>query len=537
MLQVYREKCLRGFRVDISEIWTTSRFPLVDISSKLANVTVTLSREYSMTQRKTQNKSLALLPLLLGSPLAMAQGYQLVWADEFDGNSLDLGSWEYQIGNGNAYGLPSGWGNNELQYYTNLSPNVSVSGGTLKITAREQTLGGLPYTSARIRTMGLRDFLYGRFEGRMKIPSTSGVWPAFWMLPSDSPYGNWASSGEIDIMESVNSANQIYGTIHHGSPWPNNQYNGSNVNDGTDFSQDFHEYAVEWDPDEIRWYLDGVEFHRVTSAQWYSSAATGNARAPFDVPFHILLNVAVGGNFPGNPNGSAVYPQTLEVDYVRVYERVQTPFGDVAHPIPGTIEAEDFDNGINGQSYFDCDATNNGGAYRETGVDIQVSTESGFNVGWLCPQEWMEYSVEVATTGQYRLDVRVASLATGGAFHLEVDGENLTGTIAVPSTTGWQSWQTVSATLELNAGTQIIRFVNDATANQEYNFNSMHFTLEGGCSVADFSVPYGDLNFFDVSAFLTLLSGNDPQADLNDDGLFNFFDVSAFLAAFAQGCP
>lgn len=490
-----------------------------------------------MSQRKSQNITIALLPLLMGSSLAIAQDYQLVWEDAFDGNSLDLGSWEYQTGNGNAYGLPSGWGNNELQYYTNLSPNISVSGGTLKITAREQTLGGLPYTSARIRTRGLRDFLYGRFEGRMKIPSTSGVWPAFWMLPTNSPYGNWASSGEIDIMESVNTANQIYGTIHHGSPWPNNQHNGSTVNDGTDFSQNFHEYAIEWDPDEIRWYLDGVEYHRVTSAQWFSSVASGNARAPFDVPFHILLNVAVGGNFPGNPNGGATYPQTLEVDYVRVYERVQTPFGDEPHAIPGTIEAEDFDNGINGQSYFDCDAANNGGDYRQTGVDIQASTESGFNVGWLCVDEWMEYSVDVASAGTYQLDARFASLSTGGAFHIEVDGQNLTGTVNVPSTGGWQAWQTVGATLELEEGTQIIRFVNDGSAAQEYNFNSMLFTFAGGCSVADFAQPFGELNFFDVSAFLSLLTSEDPSADLNNDGLFNFFDISAFLNSFTQGCP
>jgi beta-glucanase (GH16 family) len=480
---------------------------------------------------------LTLLCSLLLCNKAFGQEFQLVWADEFEGNALDLSSWEYQTGTGTAYGLPAGWGNDELQYYTNLSSNVSVSNGTLKITARQQNFGGQPYTSARIRTVGLRDFLYGRFEGRMKIPSTSGVWPAFWMLPTNSPYGGWASSGEIDIMESVNTADSIFGTIHHGAPWPNNQYTGTTVNNGTDFSQEFHEYAIEWDPDEIRWYLDGQQYYSVTSDNWFSSLANGNVRAPFDVPFHLLLNVAVGGNFPGNPNGSASYPQVLEVDYVRVYERVQTPFGGKPHPIPGVIEAEDFDFGINEQSYLDCDSTNNGGEYRDTGVDIQASTESGFNVGWICNGEWIEYTVNVEYAGEYQLDARVSSLATGGAFHIEVEGVDLTGTIPVQVTNGWQNWITASGTLELESGEQVIRFVNEAIAGQEYNLNSMTFTRSGGCTQVDFAEPFGQLNFFDVSTFLSLLTSEDPLADLNDDGLFNFFDVSGFLSLYAQGCP
>ncbi len=494
-----------------------------------------------MTQFKSPIKQMAIIASTTAIAAAFnplqAQELSLVWADEFDGNSLDLSSWSYQTGTGTAYGLPAGWGNNELQYYTNLDSNVSVSNGTLKITAREQSFGGQPYTSGRIRTLGLRDFLYGRFEGRMKIPSTSGVWPAFWMLPTNSPYGGWASSGEIDIMESVNIADSIHGTIHHGSPWPANQMNGSTVNNGTDFSLEFHEYAIEWDPDEIRWYLDGQQYHSVSSSQWFSSEATGNPRAPFDVPFHFLLNVAVGGNFPGNPNGSASYPQTLEVDYVRVYERIQAPYGGSAHPIPGVIEAEDFDSGINGQSYLDCDTTNNGGAYRETGVDIQAATESGFNVGWICQGEWMEYTVEVETTGEYQVDTRVASLATGGLFHIEIDGVDLTGPIIVPITSGWQNWMTATGTLQLDAGEHIIRFVNDSSSIQEYNFNSMTFSQLGGCSPADLAEPFGSFNFFDVSAFLSFFIEQDPRADITGDGQYNFFDVSSFLGLFSQGCP
>lgn len=482
-------------------------------------------------------KILLTASIALSAMHAQGQVYELVWSDEFDGTQLDSSSWETQTGTGTAYGLPAGWGNNELQYYTNFANNVSVSNGTLKITARQESFGGQPYTSARIRTKGMHEFLYGRIEGRMIIPSTSGVWPAFWMLPTNSPYGGWASSGEIDVMESVNNADSMHGTIHYGSDWPNNQLNGGSFNNGTDFSAGFHVFSVEWEPDQIRWYIDGQQYHSVNSNQWFSSAAPGNERAPFDSEFHILLNIAVGGNWPGNPNGSASYPQTMEVDYVRVYQLQQAPFGAEPSLIPGVIEAEDFDLGTEGQSYHDCDASNNGGAYRDTGVDIQPATEGGFNIGWLCQDEWLEYTVHVQQAGLYQLDARVASLSTGGSFHLESDGVDVSGTVLVPSTGGWQNWTTVSANIELEGGEQILRFVNDSALGQEYNFNSIGLTSNGPCSPADFDEPYGQLNFFDVSSFLAAFSAEDPAADLNEDGNLNFLDVSVFLSMFGVGCP
>ncbi len=489
-----------------------------------------------------QAKILIILPLLsIVAPRSLAQdkGWELVWEDQFEGETLDTDNWSYQTGNGNAYGLPAGWGNNERQYYTNLGSNLQVSGGTLKIIAREQSLGGEDYTSARIRTLNKREFLYGRIEARMKLPSTTGIWPAFWMLPTDSPYGGWASSGEIDILESVNEADRMYGTLHYGAGWPNNQSTGPRLQDGRDFSEDFHVYAVDWEPDSFTWSVDGVPFGTVTSDQWYSSAAPGNPRAPFDSQFHILLNVAVGGNFPGDPNAGSVFPQTLEVDYVRAYQRVQVPFGGVAHAIPGVIEAEDFDAGGDGQSYHDCDAGNSGGAYRATGVDIEESSESGFNIGWMCEGEWLEYTVDVREPGTYELGARVASQTTGGSFRLERDGVDLTGPVGFEATGAWQSWRSVTATLDLDAGEQVIRFVNLGGASDEYNFNSMTFSLaaDPGCNEADIAQPYGQLNFFDVSAFLTAFTAGGDEADFNADGVHNFFDVSAFLTGFNQGCP
>lgn len=465
-------------------------------------------------------------------------GWELVWSDEFEGTTLNSANWTAQTGNGNAYGLPAGWGNNELQYYTSLSSNLEVSDGMLKITAREQSIGGASYTSARIRTVNKQEFVYGRFEARMKLPSTPGAWPAFWMLPTDSPYGGWARSGEIDIMESVNYADRMYGTLHYGDAWPANAHRGVSIDNGTDYSDDFHVFSVDWEPDSFTWAIDGVPYGTLTSDQWYSVSDSSNPRAPFDSQFHLLLNVAVGGNFPGNPNGDSVFPQTMEVDYVRVYQRVQEPFNEDPHAIPGLIEAEDFDHGTQGQSYNDCDAANNGGAYRESGVDIEASTESAFNIGWMCEGEWLEYTVDVAEAGEYEVDVRIASESTGGAFRIERDGEDLSGTVNFPATGGWQTWESATATIELEAGEQVLRFANMSTS-QEYNFNSMTFTQLGGpnCNDADIAEPFGTLNFFDVSAFLTAFAGQDPAVDLDGNGVFNFFDVSAFLTEYAAGCP
>jgi hypothetical protein len=224
---------------------------------------------------------------------------------------------------------------------------------------------------------------------------------------------------------------------------------------------------------------------------------------------------------------------------VRAYQRTQVPFPGDPHPIPGTIQAEDFDLGGQGQSYNDCDGANNGGQYRESAVDIEIASEEGYNIGWICEDEWIEYTVDVQTAGTYDLIARLASNQTGGGFRIERDGVNLTGDVYFLSTGGWQSWQSVPATLELEAGEQVLRFVNLGAFDTEYNFNSMTFILQGPamCSDADLAEPYGELNFFDVSAFLGAYNAQDSSADLNDDGQFNFFDVSAFLTVYNAGCP
>ena len=486
--------------------------------------------------------------LALTIPTLASAQYQLVWSDEFSGSTLDAANWDPQIGTGTLYGLPAGWGNSELQYYTDRTDNVFVSGGALHIVARSESFGGRSYTSARIRSAGLQEFLYGRIEARIQLPSGQGIWPAFWMLPTTSPYGTWAASGELDVVESVNTATTIYGTAHYGDQWPGQVSNGDTYSPGTNFGAGYHVYAMEWEPDEIRWYVDGVEIHTLTSAQWFSTNSGGNPRAPFDVPFHLLLNVAVGGDFPGSPNGSVGFPMEMLVDYVRVYQvppPTQEPFGGTPAPIPGTVEAEDFDIGGEGVAYHDFEATNLGGAYRtDEGVDLQPCSEGGFNVGWQRQGEWIEYTVNVQTSGDYDVSARVASETTGGIFHLEfAEGpgpDTSTGTFIAPVTGGWQTWTTATSTVTLTAGEQVMRFVNDGSASSEYNLNWFQFTLvpPPGC-VGDINDD-GATDVFDFALFGPAFGSSTGdaayllEADLDANGVIDVFDFALFGPDF--GC-
>jgi beta-glucanase (GH16 family) len=233
-------------------------------------------------------------------------GWKLVWNDEFNGNAVDMTKWEYEV-NGN------GGGNNELQYYTARDSNSFVTNGTLVIQALKEVYLGKQYTSARIRTRGKGDWKYGRFEIRAKLPYGQGLWPAIWMLPTDREYGGWPTSGEIDIMECLGQdPRKIYGTIHFGQSVAAHQQAGGNYSlpsTSSSFAGSFHVFAIEWDSTSFRWSVDSVNYYSV------------NKTAPFDKRFHLLLNVAVGGNWPGNPNEFTTFPQTMVVDYVRIYQR------------------------------------------------------------------------------------------------------------------------------------------------------------------------------------------------------------------------
>jgi beta-glucanase (GH16 family) len=252
--------------------------------------------------------------LLLWASVAhgAAQCYQLVWADEFTGSSLDASKWTIVTGPGGAVA-----GNGELQYYTSSSSNINVSNGSLKITALNDGFGGNAYTSGRMQTKNLGDWLYGKFEARMKLPVGQGMWPAFWMLPTDNIYGVWPRSGEIDIMELIGKEpSNAYATIHTHSNGVERGFGSFyHLPTGT-FADAFHVFSMEWSPNLIRYSIDGNLFLTQTNA------TVGTLPWVFDKRFYLLLNLAIGGVWAGAPDATTTFPQTMEVDYVRVYQNL-----------------------------------------------------------------------------------------------------------------------------------------------------------------------------------------------------------------------
>jgi beta-glucanase (GH16 family) len=261
--------------------------------------------------------AISLLGIVATATAATAQaipGRTLLWADEFtqaDGTKPDSTKWGNDIGG-------SGWGNNELQYYTDRTENARIEGGQLVIEARKENFGGKSYTSARLLTKNKVSWTYGRIEARIKIPKGQGIWPAFWMLGANIDGVGWPLCGEIDIMENIGSLpSTLYGTLHGPGYSGGGGISGNTVLAGAALGDDFHVYAIEWEENRIRWFLDGQQFFSLTPAN-----LPGGSAWVFNAPQFLILNVAVGGNWPGSPNASTVFPQRMTVDYVRVYAPV-----------------------------------------------------------------------------------------------------------------------------------------------------------------------------------------------------------------------
>lgn len=234
-------------------------------------------------------------------------GKTLVWSDEFNGNAIDLENWTYDLG-------ASGWGNQELQNYTSNSDNAYVANGNLMIVAKEQ---GISYTSARLKSIGLQEFQYGRIDVRAVLPFGQGIWPAIWMLGDNFPTAGWPACGEIDIMEVIGSSpSTTHGTIHFGADWTQHNYagQGTSLTSGQTFADEFHVFSIEWDANGITWLLDDSPFYSV------SPNVVGSQPYPFDHPFFFILNVAVGGQWPGYPDATTTFPQFMAIDYVRVFQ-------------------------------------------------------------------------------------------------------------------------------------------------------------------------------------------------------------------------
>lgn len=523
--------------------------------------------------------------------------YELVWNDEFNYSGLpDSTKWYFEEGG-------TGWGNNELQYYTSKRiENAYVEDGYLTIEARKEDYNGRDYTSARLITYQKgHSWKYGKIEARVKLPYGQGIWPAFWMLGNGIFEGtSWPGCGEIDIMEMVGGGegkdDKIYGTIHYDDNG-HAEYGGSyQLSEGI-FADEFHVFSIEWTQTQLKWYVDGIKYHEASLTASYLSE--------FQKEFFILLNIAVGGNWPGNPDGSTVFPQKMLVDYVRVYQlnnqpeitgadvvnktqkninystvespdftynwavpsgatitegqgtnsisviwgcdagdvtcelttncstynltkNIQTkpieitgkekvgpstenikysiselnatnytwkipddadfvgdsdtnavfvnwgteseyvivsvetdcgtqhdsiyvevsqqlpfPDTDTKQKIPGTIEAIYYDTGGEGIAYHDNDPENQGtGLRQDEGVDTEYN-DGGSNIGWIQPGEWVEYTVEVESSGSYDIELRVASLNGVGQMEIYFSNENRTGTIDIPSTGSWSSFTSI----------------------------------------------------------------------------------------------
>lgn len=235
-------------------------------------------------------------------------GMTLAWSDEFTANYINTNNWSYDTGG-------SGWGNNELEYYTNSNKNAYTTGGYLVIEARKETMGTNNYTSARMISKDKKTFTYGRIDFRAKLPKGQGVWPALWMLGNNIGTTPWPACGEIDIMELLGHEPQkTYGTIHWGAAGGGSTHIGGNYSlSSLTFNDKFHLFSLKWEADKMTFLIDDVPFFTANKSQV-------NGNYPFDKPFFFIMNVAVGGNWPGNPDATTVFPQRMIVDYVRVFQ-------------------------------------------------------------------------------------------------------------------------------------------------------------------------------------------------------------------------
>ena len=433
--------------------------------------------------------------LLIGMTRAQAAttpaGWSLSWSDEFDtgaGTRPNSTKWGYDLGG-------SGFGNAERQYYTDRPENVSTNGsGSLAITARKETLAGTgcwygtcQYTSGRVLTKNKFTQRYGRFESRIKVPAGQGVWPAFWMQGDDSGSGGtaWPGRGELDIMENVGfEPSKVHGSLHGpGYSGGAAVTKGYTLPGGAKFSDAFHTFAVEWAPNVVRWYVDDVLYQTRTPADL-------PAGAPWvvDHPFYILMNFAVGGQWPGDPSPSTVFPQSMLVDYVRVFtpsSTTSTTTAPTTTVAPTTTTAppaanRDARSRIEAESYDTA-----------TGVSREATTDTGGgqNIGWVANGDSVTYrNVNFGSTGIDGVTARVASGAAGATgtaeLHLDSATGPLVGTLPLGPTGGWQTWVTKAAAVAGATGTRdLVVVFRSAQAAEFVNLNWLTFTGSGGSTV------------------------------------------------------
>ena len=463
------------------------------------------------------------------------ENWVLDWSDEFNGTKLDTTKWDYEIGiqsgTDGASDAPTYWGNEERQYY--IEEAAQVKGGKLIITAnaitdeiREKyniTDEKVKYTSSRLRTVSedgqdlFYGTTYGRIEAKMELPHGTGYWPAFWALPTNETiekYGAWASSGELDIMEAVGqNANYVNGTIHYGSTWPNNVYSGGTYNfpEGQSI-EGAHVYAVEWEPGEIRWYVDDVLYH--VENNWYASAAGASADysfpAPFDEDFYLLLNLAVSGNYVGNVEpGEDELGKSMKVDYVRVYKDTNADY-DAVVDAPDVdkdsefFEANKVNAGDDGNYIKDPEFTTlanhalgDGGVLGTTETPVLAEWYSAINSGAgagaqgtasVAERDGVKYAkIDVTTAGSQAYNVQLIQhvpLAEGYTYRLTFDaytdkagGRNFSVAPKGDGDNGWVGYDTgitANLTEEVKSFEYIFTMAKDSdpTARIEMNLGN-----------------------------------------------------------------
>ncbi|UTA47173.1 family 16 glycosylhydrolase [Simiduia sp. 21SJ11W-1] len=488
--------------------------------------------------------------------------WQLVWSDEFDGQSIDASKWRHEK---NCWG----GGNNELQCYTDRPENSFLQDGKLHIVARHESFSGpahndddpnynpadtsatQPYTSARLRSKNQGDWRYGRIEVAAQMPKGQGLLPAVWMLPTQWRYGGWPLSGEIDIVEVVNPgvgahANEAHGTLHYGRLWPNNNYSGSHTTVNGNVWEGLHQYAIEWEPDEIRWYVDGKHYGTQRPATetrpgWFTyfwnheetGFSFGENGAPFDQTFHLLLNLAVGGNWPGAPDANTQFPQTLSVDYVRVYQctlgdeptpdgrgcatKVDEAVQPVGTDLPGTETFSLFDNGLtplplNHEGYefqqplnlyswsaidgdvevamvTEGDATHWAATYFSAGNSFVNVAESP-----LAHDDTGVKFVNMADYGELKFDMKILSIDPATRLKVKLDSgwPNVSETtLTLPDHNDWASYAVAFAQMADNsidpgrANLEQVHnpFVLEATGPADLRINNVRIQCLGPCGI------------------------------------------------------
>lgn len=403
-----------------------------------------------------------------------ASEYSLVWSDDFSGNTLDTSKWNYEL-------HEPGWVNNELQRYTDSSDNIYVKDGKLVIQpvkTVDAATGNTAYTSGRITTQNKADFKYGKIEVKAKLPKGQGIWPAIWMMPTkEDLYGGWPKCGELDIMELLgNDPAKVYQTLHYSKTGVDVQSQGTQTLSSGNFSDAYHVFSMEWEPGKISFYVDG----KLTKSEskWYTSTdgvGTITYPAPFDQEFYVILNVAVGGSWPGNPDATTDFSKAkMLVDYVKVYQKSSYNENVVLSETASTLREPDADgNYIVNSDFSTAEATDdsdgwflktqNGGAATATIANnaMTISLKSEGTVDYAV--QAMQAGIPLSKGGQYRITFK-AKAESNRTMIVRLDGPDLNYTKYIPD-------QTINLTTGYQTYTYDFTMDADTDANSRLEFN------------------------------------------------------------------